>query len=257
MMEKQLLRKADIFSGAIILVVGLLIIGQAIQMPMTDSYGGVQNVWYVSPALFPLFVGSMLCLLGIMLICIALKEVGNQGMQSVLTYLKSRDFFIFLKSPDTIRFYAIVFNLFFFVFLMVPRVDFFPAAIFFLLTLFFMFYLADHANLISIFKYSIFSAILLGLFFFFTGATATLTGVTEFGGDWLILFLLLGLCILGATAIKGRKEIAVRYRNCMIIGFSAPLTVGIIFKYFLLVPMPFEGLIVQLLDMIWYADLWS
>jgi hypothetical protein len=37
----------------------------------------------------------------------------------------------------------------------------------------------------------------------------------------------------------------------------APLAIGILFKYFLLVPMPHEGLIVQLLDSIRYAELWS
>ena len=33
-------------------------------MPMKDTWGGVQNVWFVSPALFPLFVGAMIMLLG-------------------------------------------------------------------------------------------------------------------------------------------------------------------------------------------------
>ena len=43
----------------------------------------------------------------------------------------------------------------------------------------------------------------------------------------------------------------------IIIAFVAPFTIGIIFKYFLLVPMPFEGLVVSVLDAIWYADFWS
>ena len=43
----------------------------------------------------------------------------------------------------------------------------------------------------------------------------------------------------------------------LIVAFVALTLIGIIFKYFLLVPMPFEGLVVQLLDSIWYADLWS
>lgn len=255
-MEHKQLRKADIFSGGLITVVGLLIIGQGVQMPMTDSYGGVQNVWYVSPALFPLFVGAMLSLLGLMLISIALKEVGFQGVKNVVTFLLSSDLVHFLKKPDSIRFYAIVFNLLFFVFLMVPRLDFFPAAIYFLLTLFFMFYMADHDFLVRIFKYSILSGIVL-LLTFMTGATQLLSDVTEYGGDLVLLVLLAGLCIVGRSSVKGSIEAARRYRTCLIIGFSAPLLVGIIFKYFLLVPMPFEGLIVQLLDMIWYADLWS
>jgi hypothetical protein len=34
----------------------------------------------------------------------------------------------------------------------------------------------------------------------------------------------------------------------------APFTIGSIFKYFLLVPMPTEGMVVALLDAIWYWD---
>ncbi len=47
MLEKDKLRKADIFSGSIISLFGLWIISQAVKMPMKDSWGGVQNVWFV------------------------------------------------------------------------------------------------------------------------------------------------------------------------------------------------------------------
>jgi hypothetical protein len=57
MMEKERLRKADVFCGGIIFLFGAWIVWQAFNMPMKDSWGGVQNVWFVSPALFPLFVG--------------------------------------------------------------------------------------------------------------------------------------------------------------------------------------------------------
>jgi hypothetical protein len=61
MMDKDKLRKADIFSGSIIMLFGLWIISQALQMPMKDSWGGVQNVWYVSPALLPPVRGGHDC----------------------------------------------------------------------------------------------------------------------------------------------------------------------------------------------------
>ena len=54
MLEKEKLRKADIFSGLAIFLFGLFMVLMASEMPMKDSWGGVQNVWYVSPALFPL-----------------------------------------------------------------------------------------------------------------------------------------------------------------------------------------------------------
>ena len=132
-MDTQKLRKADIFSGTLILLLGLFVVSQALQMPMKDSYAGVQNVWYVSPALFPLFIGSILAILGLFLMRTALKTVGKAGIASVFHYFLSADFIEFLKQTDTIRYYAIILNLLVFVFLFVPRVDFFLAAIIFLL----------------------------------------------------------------------------------------------------------------------------
>ncbi len=84
MMDKGQLRKADIFSGGLIMLFGLWVISQALKMPMKDSWGGVQNVWFVSPALFPLFVGAMITLLGALLIRTALKTVGSAGLKEVL-----------------------------------------------------------------------------------------------------------------------------------------------------------------------------
>ena len=108
MLEKDTLRKADIFSGSIIFLFGLFVVYQALQMPMKDTYGGVQNVWYVSPAIFPLFIGAVIALLGLALVGIALKSVGRQQLAAVLQYLAGPEFRAFLKDPATIRFYAIV-----------------------------------------------------------------------------------------------------------------------------------------------------
>jgi hypothetical protein len=85
-------------------------------MPMKDSWGGVQNVWFVSPALFPLFVGGIIVLLGIALVVHAIRIVGFAGLRSTLAWLKSRDLVLFLKSDAMIRFHAIVILLFSFVF---------------------------------------------------------------------------------------------------------------------------------------------
>ena len=75
MLEKEKLRKADIFSGSIIFFFGLWIVLQAVKMPMKDSWGGVQNVWYVSPALFPLLVGAMIALLAVTVVLV-IRVVG-------------------------------------------------------------------------------------------------------------------------------------------------------------------------------------
>jgi hypothetical protein len=40
----------------------------------------------------------------------------------------------------------------------------------------------------------------------------------------------------------------------MIIAIASPFIVGLIFKYFLLVPMPAEGLVVTVTDYFWYLE---
>lgn len=256
MIEINKLRKADVFSGTLIFLLGLFIVYQAFQMPMKDSYAGVQNVWYVSPALFPLFVGSMLALLGLLLTKTALSAVGKEGIRSVIRYIRSSDFSDFLKLPVTIRFYGIVITLLSFVFLLIPRVDFFLAAILFLLIFFFMFYCGSEERLPLLIYQILAGSFVLGLLSF-TGLTETLDTFILFSADYLAILYIGALVVQYLKMCRNHPELMPKFKLSLLIGFLAPLTIGIIFKYFLLVPMPHEGLIVSLLDAIWYAEIWS
>lgn len=256
MMEPNTLRKTDICSGAVILLLGLFIVYQALQMPMKDSWGGVQNVWFVSPALFPLFVGSMLALLGLALISIALKTIGRKGLSEAMHYLATDSFRTFLLSGLSIRFYAVVIVLSVFVFLMIPRIDFFPASIFFLLLLFLMFYLCDSHGLLKLLYFTLCFSLFLTLLLL-PFPKKILTQYSLFYADWIVIFGIAALCLIGRTLSPEGEEFRKKYKRLIIIAFSAPTIIGIIFKYFLLVPMPFEGIVVALLDSLWYAEFWS
>lgn len=255
MIETDKLRKADVFSGTAILCLGLFIVYQAFQMPMKDSYAGVQNVWYVSPALFPLFVGSMLALLGLLLVRTAVSSVGGAGIVSVLNYLASSDFVAFLKLPVTIRYYGIVINLLVFVFLLVPHIDFFVAAVLFLLTFFFMFYCGSDKDLPRLIYQIIAAAFILGLYLS-TGGAEKVDASIPFSADLLVI-IFIALLIVQYFRKTNDLEFRRKFNISLLIGFLAPFTIGITFKYFLLVPMPSEGLVVALLDAVWYADFWS
>ena len=164
MMEKDKLRKADIFSGGIIFLFGLWIVSQALKMPMKDSWGGVQNVWFVSPALFPLFVGAMIMLLGALLIRIAFREVGSKELKGVLRWLGSPDVIRFLKTAPLLRFYAIVVLFFSFVYLNIPRIDFFLCSVLFLVVFISMFYFDNDTLLKKMFFFYLAGTILLVIF---------------------------------------------------------------------------------------------
>jgi len=253
MLEKDTLRKADIFSGALMFLFGLFVVYQALQMPMKDTYGGVQNVWYVSPAIFPLFIGAIISVLGIALTVIALKSADLQQLQAVFGYLASSELVDFLKRPATIRFYAIVLVFSSFIFVMIPRIDFFPAAVFFLMVFISMFYFDDDQLLLKIMLFFIAVTILL-IIFFAAGLDGLFAEALEYPGDWLMLLCIVAYAVYARHLVKDRDALRRKYRTCLLLAVIAPFTVGIIFKFLLLVPMPFEGAVVELLDNIWYYD---
>ena len=155
-MDKDKLRKADIYSGAVIFLFGLWIILQALKMPMKDSWGGVQNVWYVSPAIFPLIVGGIIMLLGALLCRTALKRVGFKAFGETVRWLLSKALLQFLNAIPNLRFYTIAVLFLSFVYLMIPRIDFFISAVLFLVVFITSFYLND-------------AELLKKLFFFLSG----------------------------------------------------------------------------------------
>lgn len=253
MMDKDKLRKADIFSGGIIMLFGLWIVYQAMQMPMKGSWGGVQNVWYVSPALFPLFVGAMIALLGAILVHKALKTVGSRGLMDVLHWLGSSDLVRYLGTPAVFRFYAMVVLFFSFVFLNIPRIDFFLCAILFLIVFITMFYFDDDRLLKKLLSFYLVGTLVF-IAFFSLELSQTLEAFLPYPGDWLTLVFIIAYGVYVWTLIRNVPPLRKKYRTALILTVVAPFTIGPIFKYFLLVPMPTEGMVVAVLDAIWYWD---
>jgi hypothetical protein len=253
MLKKEKLRKADVYSGIIIFLFGAWIVWQASKMPMKDSWGGVQNVWFVSPALFPLFVGGMIMLLGLLLVRTALKTIGLKAFGNTLQWLFSKDLFQFLNSISNLRFYAIAALFLALVYLYIPRIDFFLSAFLFLSVFITMFYF-DEAELLR----KLFFFYLAGTVFFIIYFAARIDGLLNqafpFAKDILALGFLLAYCLYAWRLIRHSRPLRKKYRIGLIVAFVAPLLVGSIFKYFLLVPMPAEGMVVALLDAIWYFE---
>lgn len=251
MMDKDKLRKADIFSGSIIFLAGAFIVSQALKMPMKDSWGGVQNVWYVSPAIFPLFVGAMIMLLGGLLVRTAIKEVGLIAIRQVGEFILSSEFLVFLKQKENIRFYGILTLLLSFIFLFIPRVDFFLTAIDFLLAFILWFYL-DRIDLLKKMLGFYLIQILIFSLLFVTGLNGILSELTTYPADLLKLCFILGLGVYGYILCKNDLELMRKFKISVTVALVAPFTIGIIFKYILLVPMPFEGMVIGMVDAIWY-----
>jgi hypothetical protein len=253
MMEKDKLRKADVYSGAIIFFFGLWIVSQALKMPMKDSWGGVQNVWFVSPALFPLFVGGIIALLGALLCRTALKIIGFKAFKETLDWLLSKNFFGFLNSTPNLRFYAIAVLFLSFVYLNIPRIDFFLSAIVFLMVFITAFYFDDAVLLKKLFCFYLAGAIFFLVYFVF-GLDEALGRIIPFAADVLMLCFIISYCVYAWKMIHTSADLRKKYRTAMIVALVGPFLVGMIFKYFLLVPMPSEGLVVAILDYFWYLE---
>ena len=253
MMDKDKMRKADIYSGAAICLFGLWIILQALKMPMKDSWGGVQNVWYVSPAIFPLFVGSMIMLLGALLCRTALKMVGFKAFGETVRWLLSKALLQFLNSIPNLRFYTIVVLFLSFVFLTIPRIDFFISAVLFLVVFITSFYFDDAMLLKKLFFFYLAGIIVLILYFAF-GLNEPLGRIVPFPADILTICFIVSYSVYAWKLIRRNPMLRKKYRTAMILAFVSPFIVGTIFKYFLLVLMPSEGLVVAVMDYFWYFE---
>jgi len=137
-MDKSKLRGADFITSLLLIAFGVWILVQAFQMPMKDTYGGVVNVWYVSPALFPLFIGIGIILLAINILVHALKTSGYQVFKEFL--LSEKKVHITEKGY---RFLAILVPLLSLVYMNLPRIDFFLSILMFLLFFIPVFYFDD------------------------------------------------------------------------------------------------------------------
>jgi hypothetical protein len=151
------------------------------------------------------------------------------------------------------RFYAIVVLLFSFVFLNIPRVDFFLCSLLFLSVFITMFYLDDEGLLKSLLLFYLAGSALFALVLA-AGIPAAVESVLPRFGDWFILAFILAYCIYAWTLIRGDLALRKKFRTSLVLAVAAPFVIGSVFKYLLLVPMPSEGIVVMLLDAVWYWD---
>jgi len=150
---------------------------------MKDTFGGVQNVWYVSPALFPIFISIGIIILGIVLLINSIKEGGAKTFFEKLAHIKLG------MSEGTLRFLSIVLVLVAFVYLNIPRIDFFLSAML-CLTVFISMYYLDYGDLLKRFTtfYAIGNLIFVLLFVFGIGSRLNMGATDVFINKLIVMF---------------------------------------------------------------------
>lgn len=246
--KKNWLRGVDFYCGIGIMIFGAFVVLEGFGMPLRDSLGGVQNVWYVSPALSPIFVGVGLILLGALLSAIGLSEAGAGEIRRVLCAAMAADT---LFSLPVQRFMAAAAIPVMYIYVLIPRVDFCIASVLFLWSYMMLFYLVDAEGFRRIRL-----AFSLGMVLLSAAVIVTEIFWSEampLAGD-----LLTATCttsfVLFARKISLRHGSGAAFWRTLAICIAVTTILAVCFRFFLLVPLPTEGTVIEFMDRIRYNE---
>jgi hypothetical protein len=230
----------------VLIAAAIVILALTAQMPMRDTYGGVKNVWYVSPGLLPLIVGIGILVLSCVLL---VHSIRTGGAADFIRSVRSHSPGI---SEANQRFLGIILALFSFVYLFIPRIDFVLSIALFLSYFVPAFYYDTQTDLrrLSI-VYGAFVACILLLFV--TGIADLLNGVFEFSTDVIVLALIVAMLVFARRIAGSDRVRRGKYRLALIVTIVTPLILTPVFRFLLYVRLPHEGGIVQLLQIIWFS----
>ena len=246
MMQGEKLRRADFVTSLLLLGFGAWMLRETFKMPMKDTFGGVQNVWYVSPGLFPLIISSGLLLLGAVLLRQAIREGGASAFVRAVRNIGQID-----REP-VVRFAGILLGLVSFVYLFIPRVDFFLSTIILLFYFVTAYYLDDHAILKRMIAwYS--AGCLFFVIVFATPFARMVNRMFAYSTDVLALVFFALLVLFARLVTRGNVAYRAKIRVALIVTFATPLILIPLFRYFLRVQMPREGGIIEIMNLIYYS----
>ena len=239
--DKGKLRRDDFKTGILLILLSLGVLWEASTYPMTDSYGGVQNVWYVSPALFPLIIGLLLFILALVLVGNALVFHGWSAVWRDKNVIQTR------PGRGVLRFFGVVVFFSAFVYAYIPNVDFFIASVLFLFTFISGYYLERKDVLII---NIIFYTLIAGALLLITKITGEPTN--HWLTDGLTTFGLFSLFLISQNARNEDETYVKKLRVALLVSILVPAILCPIFKFGLLVPLPSEGIYIELMEQIKY-----
>jgi putative tricarboxylic transport membrane protein len=246
-MEKIELRKKDYLTSLILVAFGLFVIFYTLfTMPMKDSFSGVVNVWYVSPGLFPLCIGAFIAQGGLVLMARAMRDGGARKFWQDFSAGKKE------SSGKTLRLLAILLPIFSYVYLNIPRVDFFLSTIFCLIVFTTLFYFDRQEVLKKLFLFYLVGCLVF-LLLFSAGVHHSLNEFFPYFTDGLVFLFLLAYIYYCLTLIQGDSAQRRKLRLTLLTSLLTSLVLIPSFKYFLLVPLPVEGGFIEIMNVIRYA----
>ncbi len=244
--DNNKLRRADFITSIVLILFALFIIAEALQMPINATYGGVSDVWYVSPALMPFIIGAVILLISSLLMRHAIRSGGARYFFDSIAKVR------WGVSDANFRFIAILLVLISIVYLYIPRVDFFLDGVLLLIYFISIFYFDDMKILKKATAFYSIGAVFF-IVVFASGLGRELNQLFQYATDVLMLLMIIGQWGFTRALVRGNPVLKRKLRITLITAIVAPLVLVPVFKYFLLVPLPYEGGIVQLMDLIRYS----
>lgn len=246
-MEEKKLRQYDFVTALGLILFSIWELAGAKQMPMKESYGGVQNDWYVSPALLPIFVGLGILFLGVILLINSIRSGGAAMFIKAIknsTHMK--------LTVETKRIFTVVLGLFSFIYLLIPSVDFFLCITLFLYFICTAFYPDREEFRSKVTGQFLILAVVMAILNF-TGLGEVLKGIFSYSLDVIILLYIIYLNIYTRVAGASMEIDLKGFKIITLVSIVVPLVLCPLFRYFLLVPLPVEGGIIKLMNLLYYA----
>lgn len=246
-MEKVELRKRDFITSIILVAFGIwMLVYTVTTVPMKDSFGGVMNVWYVSPGLFPICIGILIVTMGTVLGINAIREGGAKRFFEDLFNRKKE------STGKTLRLMGILLVIGAYVYLNIPRIDFFLSTMFCLLVFISLFYFDDPELLRKLFSFYLIGS-LLCLVLFIAGVDKRINEKFPYAMDALIFLFFLSYIFYSRLLIRKDEGLRKKFKTTLIMSVVVPLALVPSFKYLLLVPLPVEGGFIELMNIVRYA----
>ncbi len=250
MMDDKKLRGADLVTSILFFVLGIWILIESFKMPLKDSYAGVESVWYVSPALMPLIIGTAIILLAIVIFIHGLRHGGKEALAAIWVSRKGKK----LLSDANIRYASVLLPLIAMVYMNLKMVDFFLTLVLYLGFTITVFYIDDaHFMRSTFYLYTAEMAVLFILAVF--NLDALLDSLFMYTVDIIALVMIVVLTVWMKMKLKryGIEGAKVKFRHAMMMTYIAPLLLVPIFRFLLRVPLPKEGGIVNLMSLLYYT----
>ena len=234
------MRRADFWTSLVFFGIAAGMIGSAMTMPLKESFAGVQNAWYVSPALLPLMIAGGLLILATTLLCNAIRTGGaSAAFASLGRWAEaSRD--------AAARMLVSIAMITGYVFGLIPRVDYVIATALFLQVFIAAFYVGRKEIMrlqTASFVLVVAPAFVAALF----GVYPSPGTAPRYGLDLIVL--LIGFWV-GQTWRRlapdpiGRRRFAITIAVSIVVA----LLTSVSFKFGLLVPLPAEGPVVRAME---------